>query len=82
MEFSSVFLKLIIIYIITESLVGLHCLTTLHIRKSKTSGKTTETAFHKCSANRCSVKLSKIHWKVPMLESHLNIVARLQPATL
>ena len=42
----------------------------------------TETAFRKCSANRCSVKLSKILREVPVPESHLNIFAGLQPVTL
>ena len=52
------------------------------MEKKKILKKKTETAFRKCSANRCSVKLSKIHWKVPVPESHLNIVAGLRPATL
>ena len=72
-EFSGAFLKLIIIYVVTES---------LHIGKSETWEKTTETAFHKCSGNWCSVKLNKIHRKVSVPESHLNIVAGLQHATL
>ena len=41
-----------------------------------------EIAFSKCSTNRCSVKLSKIHRKAPVPESHLNIFAALHPVTL
>ena len=72
-EFSGAFLNLIIIYAVTES---------LHVGKSETWEKTTEAAFHKCSGNRCSVRLNKIHRKVSVPESHLNIVAGLQSATL
>ena len=61
---------------------SLHCLAILQILKSKTWEKTTETAFPKCSANRCSVKLSNIYRKVPAPDPHLNIGAGLQPATL
>ena len=50
-------------------MAGIHCFATLHKGKSKTREKTTETVFHKCSANRCSVKLSKIHRKVLVPES-------------
>ena len=49
--------------------------------KSKTREKT-QTAFLKCSANRSSVDVSKIHREAPVPESHLNIVAGLQPAAL
>ena len=54
-----------------------HNLATLHIGKSKPWEKTTGTAFRNCSANSCFVKLRKIHRKVPVLESHLRIVAGL-----
>ena len=60
---------------------GLHCFAALHIGKSKTWEKTTETAFRKCSSNRCSMKLSKTHRKITVPEPHLNIVAGLQPAS-
>ena len=53
---------------------------TLHV-ESKTWEKTTETAFRKCSSNRCSTKLSKTHRKITVSESYLNIVAGLQPAS-
>ena len=49
---------------------------------NKTWQKMTETAFRKCSTNRCFVKLNKIHNKVSMLESHLNIFTGLQHVTL
>ena len=75
-EFSSAFLKLISIYIATESLVIIHYLETLNIGNNKTWEKTTETAFHKCSVNRCSVKRSKIHRTVSVPEPLFNIVSR------
>ena len=78
-EFSS-FLKLINIYIATESLVIIHYLETLNIGNNKTWEKTTETAFRKCSVNRCSVKRSKIHRTVSVPESLFNIVSGLLPS--
>ena len=42
----------------------------------------TETGFSKCSINRCSVELSKIHRKTPVPESHSTIFAALHPVTL
>ena len=79
-EFSSAFLKLTNIYIATESLVIIHYLETLNIGNNKTWEKTTETAFRKCSVNRCSEKRSKIHRTVSVPESLFNIVSGLLPA--
>ena len=79
-EFSGVFLKLINIYI--DWIAGLHCLATIHIGKIKTWEKTIERAFRKCSGSRCSEILSKIHMKVSVPDSQLNVVAGLQLATL
>ena len=75
MEFSDVFINMINIYTQLQNLhsyriAGLHCLKTLHIGKSKTSEVTTKTGFRKYSANKCSVKVSKIHSKVPVPGSH------------
>ena len=63
-------------------IAGCLYLATLPIRKSKNREKTTETAFHKRSANRCFVKLSKIHRKVTVPESHVNVVTGIQRSTL
>ena len=62
-------------------MAGLYCLANLHIVKSEYWKKTTETASRKCFAT-CSVKLSKFHRKLPVAESHLNIVAEFQGVTL
>ena len=82
MEFTDVFLKLIIICIVTLNYWSLVPWGKIHMGKSKSWEKTTETAFCNCSINRCSVKLEKIHSKVTVQGSHLNIATGLQPATL
>ena len=79
-ELSSIFLKLITICIVTKSLV--FNINSSHSKKCQTWQKITETALAKCSANRSFVKLSKTHRKVPVRESHENIVAGVQPAIL
>ena len=80
-EFSGVFLKLINIYIVTEWLVFI-ILQHFTQEKVKLQKKQQKKPFCKCSANRCSVKLSKIHREIHVPESHLNIVTGLQPATV
>ena len=74
------FLKLINIYIVTEPLVFI--VLQLSTQEKVKLEKISETVSRKCSADRCSAKLTKIHRKVPVLESHLNVVAGLHPTTL
>ena len=78
-EFSGVFLKLINIYIFTESVVFI-ILYSSH-RQKRNLRKTAETVFRKCSASNYPVKLCKIQMKVNVPLFHLNIVVGLPFAT-
>ena len=65
-KFIGVFLKVINIYIVTESII-FNVLQLFTYEKVKLEKKQ-QKLFRKCSANRFSVKLSKIHRKVPVPE--------------
>ena len=76
-KFRGVFLKLINIYLVTECLVFI----ALQLLQGKSKKNNNWRKREKNNRNSLSQMFSQIHRKVPVTESHLNIVAGLQLAS-